>query len=241
MNARIGSVPYLNGKPLVEGLAHVEYHPPARLAEMLRNGSLDAALVPLAEVLEHPGYNLVDGVAIASPRMVKSVIIAYARPLYEIKTISMDNQSKTSVLLGQLIMERDYGRQITWAQDGDMSDAQLLIGDRALEFRKKYPNVRVLDLARAWHDRRRLPFVFAVWAISPDFSEPEAIALAIRNAKKQGMKKIATYAKDEDEIKYLTENISYNLGKPEKESIALFQRELIDLKLLEGFLELEWI
>jgi len=50
MTLRLGDVPYLNTKPLtiaLEGREGVELrvHPPSRLSDMLREGSLDGALV----------------------------------------------------------------------------------------------------------------------------------------------------------------------------------------------------
>ena len=52
MLLRLGTVPYLNAVPLTRGLEdEVKFVPPARLAEMLRNNELDAALVSIVEVL----------------------------------------------------------------------------------------------------------------------------------------------------------------------------------------------
>ena len=49
---RVGSVRYLNAVPLTRGLeSQIEFIPPAQLAEKLRRGDLDAALVSITEVL----------------------------------------------------------------------------------------------------------------------------------------------------------------------------------------------
>ena len=64
---RIGSVPYLNSVPLTHGIENeTEYDVPSRLAEKLRSGQPDAALGSISEVLCHDGYDVLDGVAVAS-------------------------------------------------------------------------------------------------------------------------------------------------------------------------------
>ena len=97
---RIGSVPYLNSVPLTHGIEHeTEYDVPSRLAEKLRTGQHDAALVSITEALFHDGYDILDGVAVASRGAVKSVFLAHHQPLDEIETIHCDTASLTSVNL----------------------------------------------------------------------------------------------------------------------------------------------
>ena len=56
---RVGSVPYLNAAPLVRGLEdQIELHTPAKLAELLRAGELDAALLSITEVLFNDTYDV---------------------------------------------------------------------------------------------------------------------------------------------------------------------------------------
>ena len=105
---RIGSVPYLNSVPLTYGIEEeTSFVVPSKLAELLRAGELDAALVSITEVLFHEGYDVLDGVAVASHGPVKSVFLAHRQPLKEIQTIHCDPASLTSVnLLRVLLAER---------------------------------------------------------------------------------------------------------------------------------------
>ena len=105
---RIGSVHYLNAAPLTRGLEdRIIFATPARLAEMLRRDELDAALVSLTEVLLHDRYDILDGVAIASPGEVFSVLLAHRKPLAAAREIFCDTASLTSVnLLKVLLAER---------------------------------------------------------------------------------------------------------------------------------------
>src|SRR5205823_6250197 len=105
---RVGSVPYLNAVPLTRGIEdEIQFVPPAKLAEMLRAGELDAALLSVTEVLLNDCYDVLDGIAIASLGEVKSVFLAHKEPLEKIKTIHCDPASLTSVnLLRVLLAER---------------------------------------------------------------------------------------------------------------------------------------
>ena len=105
---RISSVPYLNSVPLTYGIEEeTSFVVPSKLAELLRAGELDAALVSITEVLFHEGYDVLDGVAVASHGPVKSVFLAHRQPLKEIQTIHCDTASLTSVnLLRVLLAER---------------------------------------------------------------------------------------------------------------------------------------
>ena len=237
---KFGSVPYLNARPLIEGLSGVELAPPAEIALRLREGHLDAALVPLMEVLSKPGYRVIEGVGIGALRMVRSVVLAFECPIYAISTIAPDPDSLTSNALAQVVMERDYGKAFKWVKPGQPADAQVIIGDPALAMRRDHPELRFLDLARAWHDRRHLPFVFAVWAIAPHVVDTAPIRKKLLEAKKLGLRKLSDIASNPDELKYLTENIHYDLGQREKESILAFQRELNHVGLMKGILELQW-
>jgi predicted solute-binding protein len=239
VKVRIGSVPYLNAKPLIEGLKEVVYEVPSRLAECLRKGELDAALVPVLEILEWPNYEIVEGVAIGSEQEVKSVFLTY--PLQENVRIAKDDESKTSWALAKIIVENDLQLQVRWLDANQASDSQLMIGDRALNFRKDHPQIPVLDLAKAWHEKRQLPFVFAVWAIRSEFSEKQVLAKKLREAKEKGMKQLEKYTTSLDEKIYLSQNISYELGSQEKKAILRFQEELLSLGLIKERFPLHWL
>ena len=238
MKARIGSVPYLNAKPLTEGLNSITYEIPTRLANCLRQGELDAALVPTLEVLECPDYVVVEGVAIGSQREVKSVFLTYQGDLKNISQITTDSESKTSVALAKLIV-KELNLKVQWVEE--KAEAQLMIGDRALDFRKNNPQANVLDLGQAWHEQYKLPFVFAVWAIRQDFPNKKDLANQLRQAKEIGIKQLKKYVKTSEEEIYLRDSICYELGDREKEAILRFQQELLRMDLLKENLSLSWV
>ena len=107
MKLRIGSVPYLNAKPLVDWFhspecdADVEviYAVPSQLAQMLRRDELDVANVSIFEAFQNPALTLVPGISISAYGAVKSVRLFSQVPLAEVRTVAMDTSSLTSVAL----------------------------------------------------------------------------------------------------------------------------------------------
>src|SRR5689334_22995128 len=101
---RIGSVPYLNGKPLVdwfhtgeaEGGIEIEYAVPSRLAAMLRAGEIDVANCSIFEGLLQPGLVLISNISISADGAVKSVRLFSRMPLAKIRSVALDTSSLTS-------------------------------------------------------------------------------------------------------------------------------------------------
>jgi predicted solute-binding protein len=222
---RLGSVPYLNARPLTYALGpSVTLLEPSRLAMELRDGNLDVALVPLMEVIEAPAgtYRVADDIAIGSLRAVYSVYLNHAVPLARIKTVSLDPASKTSAELARLVLEKFHHLKPEYVAPGEAADAQLLIGDAAIAHRQAHPEQKYLDLATAWREFTQLPFVFAVWAMRLTAWKAFWTARQLRAAKQAGLEARAQIAANAFERQYLTEHLCYELGPAQKRAIALF-------------------
>lgn len=229
---RVGSVPYLNAVPLTRGLeSQIEFVPPSQLAEKLRRGDLDAALVSITEVLFHDGYDVLDGIAVASLGEVFSVFLAHRVPLEEIKEVFCDTASLTSVnLLRVLLAERGLKPEFkplpSYAEAGQ-HDAVLLIGNPAIEFRRAPHAHEIWDLGAAWFELTQLPFVYAVWALRRQ-SDNERLRRLLREAKAFGMDTLDHLISSRTEFDldfrrdYLGWHIHYHLGADEKRGIAKF-------------------
>ena len=102
---RIGAVSYLNTKPLVYGLADLApqhelvYDLPSRLADRLAAGALDVALIPSVEYFQRPDYEIVSDACIACRGPVRSVKLLSRVPLESIRTLALDEGSRTSAVL----------------------------------------------------------------------------------------------------------------------------------------------
>ncbi len=149
---RIGAVNYLNSKPLVYGLeaaaaeSRVFYDLPSRLADSLAAGRLDVALVPIVEWLRQPGHVVVSDACVACRGPVLSVKLYFRVPPSEVKTLALDEGSRTSAALALVLLDELAGVQPTCEPlpigcglESTAADAVLLIGDRAILSREQEP------------------------------------------------------------------------------------------------------
>ena len=227
---RIGSVPYLNARPLVEGLAdQLVFDVPSRLADRFAAGELDAALLPVYEAVSHEHALIADDMAIASRGEVFSVFLAHREPLSEIETVALDPASHTSNHLLQCLFAEFLGLEPEYATEpADERQARLLIGDPAIRFRQAHSGDgwKFLDLGAEWMRCTGLPFVFACWVLREDVRDAEAMASALREVKQRGLAargRIASEHEDAEFVKhYLMHYIRFDLGAEEKQAIALF-------------------
>jgi len=229
---RIGSVPYLNSAPLTHGIEEeTSFVVPSKLAEQLRAGELDAALVSITEVLFHEGYDVLDGVAVASQGPVKSVFLAHRQPLEEIQAIYCDTASLTGVnLLRVLLAERGLTPAFKplpdYAQAAELENV-LLIGNPGIDFLRALHDHAIWDLGAAWHELTGLPFVYAIWALRRGHHD-EALSAKLRAAKENGLTNlvqiIAEHPDYDAEFRqaYLGGHIRYDLGENEKAGLSGF-------------------
>ena len=227
---RVGPVSYLNSKPLIWGLnpALLDTDVPAELSRKFFAGELDVALLPLFEILRAGGARIVDDVAIACNGEVYSVIVASRTAFANSGTIYLDPASRSSAALLRVLVAESYpeGPRIVAGEAIPEDGARLLIGDAAIEFRRRSGTAwRYHDLGLLWHRHTVLPFVFAVWAVSARTSP--SVFDALRGVKAEGLaarKQIALREPDADfAFRYLTNHIRYDLGGAEKNAIRRFE------------------
>ena len=229
---KIGSVPYLNSVPLTYGIENeIDFVVPSLLAEKLRAGKLDAALVSITEALFHDGYEILDGVAIASDGPVKSVFLAHRQPLEKIHTIHCDTASLTSInLLRVLLAERDIKpifKPLPNYKQANQLNNLLIIGNPAIDFLRAPHEHNIWDLGLAWQELTRLSFVYAVWALRRG-QHNETLRNKLLSAKKSGITNlteiIATHTDYDADFRktYLNGHIRYNFGEREKAGLNKF-------------------
>lgn len=173
---RIGAVSYLNTKPLIHSLeerlgnrGRLSLALPSQLADDLREGRLDVALIPSVEFFRGDGYRIVSDAAIACRGPVWSVRLLSRVPVARIKRLALDEGSRTSVAMVSILLWEMFGltpETIPLAMDQSPeatdADAILLIGDRAMHpARGVYREI--WDLGDRWCRWTELPFVFAMW------------------------------------------------------------------------------
>ena len=229
---RIGSVHYLNSVPLTYGIEEeTDFVVPSALAEKIRDGELDAALVSITEALFYENYDILDGVAVASDGPVKSVFLAHRQRLEEIQTVYCDTASLTSVnLLRVLLAERGINPIFEplpdYAQASEL-DNVLLIGNSGIDFVRTPHEHKIWDLGTAWKELTDLPFVYAVWAMRRGHHD-ETLRNKLLMAKANGLKHlpeiIATHPDYDEDLRsaYLGGHIRYDLGVREKAGLDRF-------------------
>jgi chorismate dehydratase len=235
---RIGAVSYLNSKPLVYDLetlapqAELILDYPSRLADRLAHGQLEVALIPVIEYFRAGTYRLVPNIAVASQGPVLSVTLFSRVPWAAIRRVALDEGSRTSAALAQVLLRKKYGVQPELcplpldraAEDADAADADavLLIGDRAMH--ACLPGFRfAFDLGQEWHDWTGLPFVYAAWAVRAGVDLGPVLD-ALIEAKRRGIDNAGAIAAREAPAlgldagfcrRYLANIIRFDLGPRE--------------------------
>jgi chorismate dehydratase len=252
---RIGAVSYLNTKPLVYGLQHgmdgerldLSYDVPAVLTRRMTAGELDIALLPVIALGDLPDLELVPGLGITTYGPSLSVLLLANRPLSEVRSVALDEESRTSNALTRLLFSEVWGSQPRFERgprDAGSAltehDAVVRIGDKALF--EPYPaGVEVYDLGQVWTTATGLPFVFAAWAARPGIVDRdlyETLHASCREGR-QALDRIAEefrwHGRRNPELarRYLDQHIHYSLDAAELQAIRRFLRTAARLDLID--------
>ena len=246
--SRISASGYSNTAPLVWSFLYGKNHgrveiildnAPARSAEMLARDRVDAALVPVIAYQQIEGVRLVPDVCVGARQRVRSVcLVTKGGELNEVRSVSLDLSSKTSVVLTKVIFREFLGFEPEW-RDAEpnidamlaTSDAALLIGDPALVLSEPPAvagglTLRTFDLATLWNEHTGLGFVFAMWMTKKTKSDIDFAA--VRNEGLEHLDAIiANYTSDiglpADQMRtYLSQNISYSIDGSMQRGMELY-------------------
>lgn len=256
---RLGSVNYLNCRPLVHELGgdadplfSLRFDPPAACASLLSAGEIDLGLIPTIAYADRPADLVVPGVSIASEGPVASVALFTKKPLAEIHTIALDTSSRTSVALTRILCARRFDIAPTFvrlAPDLESMlaghDAALLIGDPALFVDHRALGAEKIDLGQAWTEMTGLPFVWAFWAGRADSLPPHAVR-RMQSAKEAGVRVsdalADAYMTDRPQYQemarhYLREHILFDLNDRMLQGLQTYYREAAALGVIASPVE----
>lgn len=220
--------------PVFEQIELIEDYP-AKIAEMLLNGLVDVALVPVSIIPLMKEYSIITDFCIASNGPVASVGLFSEVPVEKIEKVYLDYQSRTSVRLAKILLKEYWKKEVRFI-DATSDEFQkkiigttagVIIGDRALEQRLK--SKYIYDLGEAWKNHTGLPFVFAAWVsnkkLPGDFVTQfnEANAFGVQHFNEVIAENPYTII---DLRKYYTECISYKLDEDKKRGMKLFLEKL---------------
>jgi len=248
---RVSAVKYTNSIPFIYGLQNHPFKDEIQLSldtpsdcyNNLISGRTDIGLVPVVIKNETDIFQVSD-YGIGAAGNVHSVILVSESPVRQVKSIKLDYQSRTSVMLTRLLC-RDF-----WKINPEFSDAgpgyendeiktgtaRLVIGDRAFPFHRQN-SMYITDLSGEWIKFTGLPFVFAIWAslhkLTPaaeqkfnealDFGMTHKVRLAKEMASKPEYQSIDLQA-------YLNQNIIHEISPSMQEGMNLFLHLIRDFQ-----------
>jgi chorismate dehydratase len=246
----ISAIAYLNTAPLMWDFEHggagsafdISYTLPSQCAAALRDGSADIGIIPAAAYAIIPGLVILPGVAIASRRSVRSILLVSKVPVEKVRTVALDTSSMTSVALTKVLFARLWGGKPTFTDAApdleqmlEQYDAGLVIGDPALKVdRSRY---HTYDLGTEWHRWTGKPFVYAFWAVRQAALQDTSLDLAatFQESRNHGLQQenldqiVREWAprlglREVEVRNYLTDNIYYYLDPPCLDGLQLFYR-----------------
>jgi len=238
---RLGVVSFLNSRPLIAGLendASVEltFDVPSRLPALLEDGLVDAALVPVIDLLRdgRPTWRVISDACIGCDGETLTVRVFSRVPPEKIRRLHVDGDSHTSVALADLLWRETYGRRLTIVPfvDDNRADTEavLLIGDKVVTRRLIDFDIQT-DLGQAWKSLTGLPFVFAVWASSKSGRGVDALAERLSGARDIGVRTAEMIAEDLAPgmgwpvtlaKRYLTTRLKFHLGPRQRLGMTRF-------------------
>lgn len=193
---RIGTPDYLSIRPLIFGLVNhpepgieIVYDRPGLLAEALDRGHLDAAMIPSLDYLRGIGRHHIQGPALLVKDAPSGLMLATAKPLAQVRRIAVDENSRTSLAVLRVVLDRLHGvlpdfcvfkaDPKTWRES---FDGILLTGDRGLEYcREKSGDENCHDIAEMWKSLHQTPLVLALWAYNDDKLGPRLEKAVVRS------------------------------------------------------------
>ena len=250
---KLGVVSFLNALPLyatLRGRDDICIVPalPAHLAQGLRAGIYDAALMPVVDHLRGVGDGLLGDAIVGATGQVRSVMLFSNVEIENVTSIALDTSSHSSVALTQVIARDFYGlnpRSIHHAPDVaamlGAADAALLIGDPALIAVQNPSDIYVYDLAEQWRKFTGHSFIFAAWAARDGLEKRDELAQILNQARDEGRAQIPQLVAQEPlppalspaiVEDYLSNTIEHRRTPSHSAGLDEFARRLAKLDLL---------
>jgi chorismate dehydratase len=272
---RIAAIGFLNPAPLMWDFEHpplceelakryrIDRMTPAECAAKLATGQADIGLVPIAALATSPELRILPGCAIASKGRVRSLLLVHraSQLLTDLQSVAADTASRTTIAYARILFHKwgNPGIQfVPMAADLDLmlerADAAILIGDPALlaleerfnRMERTGEELMYRDLAAEWNLLTGLPYVSAVWSITPAGGRllDESVAGDFICSRDHGLANIDALVAEwsvrfpipEETIRaYLTTNIHYVLDEECVEGMRGFFRAAAECGVLPPY------
>src|SRR5687767_6516204 len=192
MSFRLALVEYLNTFPFSEGLrlsGFEEKHElhrvtPSMCAQLFQERKVDISLCPIGALRDMPDYKICGKYCIGADGEVGTVELLSQVPIDEIKKVRLDDQSRTSNILLQILAKHYWKKEWTYSfENHEAPESCLMIGDKVFQHKSEF--AYSYDLAEEWKSMTGLPMVFALWIAKPDV--PQQVIDDIDHAFELGM------------------------------------------------------
>jgi chorismate dehydratase len=239
---RLGAVSFLNAKPLTAGLdtdpsIELIFDVPSRLPDLLDTSRVDAALVPVIDLVQaNRSWQIISDACIGCDGETLTVRVFSRVPAAAIRTLHVDGDSHTSVALARIIWNELYHVAldiVPFVGSETVADCEaiLLIGDKVVNHKLLDYEIET-DLGSAWKSLTSLPFVFACWAGHRDrITDVQQLAKRLSDARDAGVAAARLIAADFGPglgwpvtlaERYLCSRLKFTLGHRQREGLARF-------------------
>ena len=207
---------------------------PSICAQKLKFGQVSLALVPVALIPELDKHFIETAYCIGADGKVDSVKMYSQVPLNEIKSITLDYQSRSSITLTKVLAKFFWKINVDYVdakpgfeENVSGSSANVVIGDRTFKLNGKFKYEH--DLAEEWKKFTGLPFVFAAWVSTE--KQDDAFISEFNSVLKYGVDHCAEAVEElkstlslpaDKALFYLTKRIDYNLDENKRKALSLF-------------------
>lgn len=242
---------FLRDRSLCRGIFFADGVPSA-LNRKLWNGEIHLAPASSIAYAKAPDdLVLAPGICTSCRLEVHSVELFSRFPIEELsrKRIYLTAQSGTSVALLRIICSQYLKIRPQYTDDRAHCDAELLIGDEALQEKAKDTWAFRYDLALLWRKWQGLPFVFGAWSVHRSALSPEMfpktkrfLALvqeSIDEFRRDSARAISLWAERyavpfaAEELKGYYDSLDYEFTEERKRSLQLY----FNLCAAEGILD----
>ncbi len=236
---------------------------PSELNKLLRSGRIDVApssSIEYAhnwkELFIHPDLS------ISGTSEVQSVVLYSNIPFRELddKNVALSAASDTSVALLKVLSAIRYGITPLFSIKNETTeyDAELLIGDAALEFNENQRFKYTYDLAQEWFNWTGSPFVFGLWIVRKVIAADAIKKVALCAFMQRVQEGVSEFSDNREQaialwrdhfsvsltntqLESYFECMGYGLSNVHQESLNLFFKYCRDIDIIADIPELQFL
>jgi chorismate dehydratase len=235
---KVSAISYLNTIPFIYGLQNssilskidITFDVPSTCAKRLHDNTADIGIVPVAVIPSLPQYYIISNFCIGAKGKVRTVALFSNSNIDRIKTIYLDNDSRTSALLVQILSHKYWKitpefKSLDILNYDEENAGYMLIGDKAFDAEKRF--AYSFDLSDEWYKFKKMPFVFATWTANKKLDEDflhefnDALAFGINNIK-SAIEMQSNGIDKNTAIEYFEKNISFEFDSLKRQGLTEF-------------------